>query len=547
MKIRYVLLIALFFKFVFASEQSDSNRFLLHGSFHGWTHTSYQNQSFQSAELLGYFRLSSHASLRFNQCYPLDREKNLRRLLANYVGRQQPFPYGLKSVQFQAQLDTVKLPIKGCQFNRLLFGNFLWNSAQHQYLNFSRYLLHSPLDIEKKRSLADWGIVSHGQIGSIQLEGFCLHSLKRDYTFGWRLNNLFPIHNQIELEPEFYGVIDSRTDSDYNLSYPAGKDKTIAFSVPVQALIHQNRFMFKPFFAINEHRFEETDQIRQGDLRNVEIAITTPPIRNFLGFRFDGILERNAPEYHPNFVYDHDELNDDFWKQTQNLPIAGILQNSEECSATDHSRLVYDRDNVNVRLGESGFETGLKFQFYQEDRSDNQVLTNWVNLGFKYARYQKTGEIHDFAYNDSWLAEFECKLPDQILQFNAAYWRRRTNIINEPGLQSIHLNTWIVGLRWKIANHSIFQISDGDTRSAPTVLTLFFRIDNSLEDYEIHSVEDSGSIFAAALTTSLVKMTHWQSGLQFLYRKYVPDQHISQRIFPPNNVILLSLKFQAIY
>jgi hypothetical protein len=310
----------------------------------------------------------------------------------------------------------------------------------------------------------------------------------------------------------------------------------------------------RPLWAYNAHEFLSTTTDRKGYLRNIEMALATCPFLQMpllhkwgfhrFGLQVDGILEKNGSDYHPNFAYDRDELNDDFLQQIRGDENIYLLKDRTGEHENALPAFLYNRENVNVRLGESGGEVGLRLQGYHQDDSCRYV--NVLNLGAKYGRYSRTGEKHATSYDDSWLAELELRALGGELEANVAYWQRRTNVVQDPSLNELQIATWIAGLRYVLVTGAWFGRNDHGAMDN-TTFSMFFRADNFTEIYAKDRAKERGSIFMAALETPVFHTHNWRATLQFLYRKYVPDNHIVSRVFPPNNVIRLSLNVFAAY
>lgn len=520
----------------------DSTIVQLRYSPHAWMQTSYDDASFQTNNFHLLFRpLQSFFAIELDAYQYLTSKSKMESLLEDYTGGEQPFPFGLQSFRFKLHLRDFLEIRKWLKFNRIMLGNFHRNSSRYEYLNFSRYVLHSPLDIEKRRSLADWGIYSEVDLWNIAIESFLLHSFDSDYTAAFQARRALSISQALFLTPVVNGVFDRRSDANDNLAYPLGTDKTLSGSALIQLEINGYELSVKPLFAYNEHDFLNAESSRNGYLRSTEIILKTPPLLKLpdksgikLGLQFDGIIERNDPDYHPNFAYDSDELNDDFHRQLRLADESGLWSRPDSAQGAELPAFLYDREHVNVRLGETGGEAGIRLQGYHVE--EKGAHRNVVNLGFKYARYSRTGETHAMSFDDSRLAELEFRSPDGHFEFNLAFWRRNTNIVRDPDLQELQVSTWVAGLSYILGRRALLR-KQQPARKENTVLAIFFRKDDFAEFYKDATTKERGSIFMASLRTPLFRSQNFGIDLSVLYRKYVPDSHVLSRVFPPNNAI----------
>jgi hypothetical protein len=183
---------------------------------------------------------------------------------------------------------------------------------------------------------------------------------------------------------------------------------------------------------------------------------------------------------------------------------------------------------------------------YNEQPGDSASFANVLNLGAKRARYSRTGESHASSFEDSWLVELELKTPSGDLEANAAYWRRKTNIVPDPTLSELEISTWFIGLRCVLANSALIDHQNSGSLDE-TMFAMFFRHDHFSEIYQTAVAEDRGSIFMASLTAPLYRAGSYLFIAQVLYRKYVPDGHIVPRTFPPNNAVRILLSLQAAF
>ena len=536
----------------------DAPTFYFKYAHHFWTRTSYDDASFQTNDLhLLFMPHRGRVTLDLNLYYHVEGKAELQEMLSDYSGHEQPFPYGLESLRFRIHVKSFTVRSRLMQIDTLVLGNFHRNSPRYQYLNFTRYYLHSPIDLETRRSLADWGLYSKARIWRIPFEAFLLHSLDTDHTVGFQASGYCLRSQALILSPILSGVLDRRTDTSYDLQYPLGMDKTLSAGADLGVRFEGNSLLLRPLWAYHQHEPVDAIGSSNGHLRNVAIAFTTRPFFRFpfgnllfdrlgsarFGFRVDGIIEKNDPDYQPNFAYDRDELNDDFLQQLGGLGHFSAWQTRRRVGNTELPAFLYDREHVNVRLGESGFEIGLRLHGHGEERN---TLSNVLNVGTKYARYGRTGEEHTHSYDDAWLAEIEFKDPASDLEVNAAYWKRWTNVVQDPDLEELRVSTWIIGLKYILAKRAWFYKQGYDTFDH-TVFSVFFRNDHFTEKYDYESSKDRGSIFMAALQTPIFRMKVWQASLQFLYRKYVPDDYLVPRIFPPNNAIRVSVNLYGAY
>ena len=197
---------------------SDSSKIFLKANHHLWMRTSYNNSSFKTLDYHFLFLPNTRkCALELDLYYYVESKKRFQRMLEEYSGKEQPFPYGLESLRAKLHLKDININNNWLKINKLTIGNFLQNRARYEYLNFSRYVLHSPLDIEQKRSLADWGFYSNVQMWKFNVEGFLLHSFKKDHTVGFQTNIEFSLSPKVTFIPILNGVFDSRTDENYHL------------------------------------------------------------------------------------------------------------------------------------------------------------------------------------------------------------------------------------------------------------------------------------------------------------------------------------------
>jgi hypothetical protein len=197
-----------------AHAQPDSTDFHVKASQLFGTRTSYDDASFPTNDLHALF-VPTRACLavELDIFYHVDSKSELQRMLRDYTNREQPFPYGLESLRLKMHLNHFVIKQRWLEIDKIVLGNFHRNSDRYEYLNFSRYVLHSPIDIEKKRSLADWGLYSKAKVLPIALESFLLHSFDKDYTAGFQAGGICSLSPALTFISFVNGVLDQRIQS----------------------------------------------------------------------------------------------------------------------------------------------------------------------------------------------------------------------------------------------------------------------------------------------------------------------------------------------